>query len=342
MLSSFASKSQFCAASTLPVLCEFSGHLYSSSQAVAPECLTAVYGNCRTLVYYKELDYPTRYRSQTWQDCQARPPSCKHKSEHFERAGTVHMGKRCCSSWGIRQRWALKGLMESLGNVAFLCLCLLGFGFWTLSGTWLEEGGAADRRDWGSQRQNFSSSISGLGSTCWLSLLLVVCLLAGWRQCPTACDAALVLFALPLGFSFCSLLLFMPLVWLAAVLVAVIRFCSNQVVKPALGDTFCTPKVRPSKEEKRLHRRTQKHLRKLIRRAKQHESEKRAAIGSAACWIAVSLSVCAAIVRVMTTLLAAIVALGLVDIRLHIIATTENLGSSKQDDLFQIYCCTGL
>ena len=324
------------AASSLPVLCEFSGHMYSPSKAIAQDCLRAVYRNCPTLVYSKELDYITRYRSQTWKECQARLLSCKHKKPqistgHFERVGTVDMGKRCCSSWEIWQRRALKGLMESVCNVMFLCSLLLGFGSLTLSGTRHVEESAADRRYFASQPQNFSSSNPGLESTCWFSLLLVVFLLAGWRwrQCRTACDAALVLFVLPLGFSFCSLLLFMPLVWLAAFLVAVIRLCSNWFISIAPPERpKPTPKVWPSKEEKRLHRRTLKQLRKLLRRAKQHEAKKRAAIGSAACWIADCLSVCAVIVRVMIPILAAIVALGLVDILLHIIATTVNLGSS--------------
>jgi hypothetical protein len=239
------------------------------------------------------------------------------------------MGQRCCSSWDIWQRWALKGLMESVCNVMSLCCWLLGFGSWTLSGTWLVEESAADRRYLASQPQNFSSGNPGLESTCWLSLLLVVFLLAGWRQCRTACDAALVLCVIPLSFSFCSLLLFMPLVWLAAVLVAVIRFCSNWFISIAPPERpKPTPKVWPSKEEKRLHRRMQKQLRKLIRRAKQHVSQKRAAIGTAACWILDSLSVSAVIVRVMIPFLAAIVGLGLVDILLHIIATTVILGSS--------------
>jgi hypothetical protein len=219
--------------------------------------------------------------------------------------------------------------MESVCNVMSLCCWLLGFGAWSLSGTCLVEESAADRRYLASQPQNFSSGHPGLESTCWLSLLLVVFLLSGWRQCRTACDATLVLFVIPLSFSFCSLLLFMPLVWLAALLVAVIRFCSNWSISIAPPERpKPTPKVWPSKEEKRLHRRMQKQLRKLIRCAKQHVSKKRAAIGTAACWILDSLSVSAVIVRVMIPCLAAIVALGLVDILLHIIATTVILGSS--------------
>ena len=160
------------AASSWPVLCEFSGRMYSPSQAVARHCLRAVYRKCPTLVYSKELDYPARYRSQTWKECQARLLSCKHKKPqistgNFERVGSVDMGKRCCSSWEIWQRRAL-----------------------------------------------------------------------------------------------------------------------------------------------------------------HHAAEKRAAIGSAACWIADCLTVCAVIVRVMIPLLAAILVLGLVDILLHIIVTTVNLGSS--------------
>jgi hypothetical protein len=219
---------------------------------------------------------------------------------------------------------AWQGLMESVCNVMLLCCLLLGFGSWTLAGTWLVEMSAAGSKF-------AASSHPDLESTCWLWLLLVVFLLAGWRQCRTACDAALVLFVFPLGFSFCSLLLFMPMVWLAAVLVAVIRFFTNWFISIAPPERpKPTPKVWPSKEDKRLHRRMQKQFRKLIRRVKQLESQKRAAIGSAACWIADSLLVCAVIVRVIICLLAAIVALGLLDILLHIIATTVNLGSSKQ------------
>ncbi len=72
----------------------------------------------------------------------------------------------------------------------------------------------------------------------------------------------------------------------------------------------------------------QKQLRKLIRCAKQDVSKKRAAIGTAACWILDSVVVSAVIVRVMMPFVAAIVALGLVDILLHIIATAVILGSS--------------
>ena len=322
------------AASSWPVLCEFSGRMYSPSQAVARYCLRAVYRKCPTLVYSKELDYPARYRSQTWKECQARLLSCKHKKPqistgNFERVGSVDLGKRCCSSWEIWQRRALQGLMESVCNVMFLCSLLLGFGSWTLSGTRLVEQSAAERQYVASQPLIFSSSDSGLGSTCWFAVLLVVFLLAGWRQCRTACDAALGLFLLPLGFSLCSLLLFMPLLWLAAVLVAVIRFCSNWFISMAPPERpKPTPKVWPSKREKRLHRRALKQLRQLTRRAKHHAAEKRAAIGSAACWIADCLTVCAVIVRVMIPLLAAILVLGLVYIFLHIIVTTVNLGSS--------------
>ena len=216
--------------------------------------------------------------------------------------------------------------MASVCKLMSLCCWLLGFGARSLAGTCLV---AADRRFLASQPQNLSSGSPGHESTCWLWLLLVVCLFSGWRQCRSACDATLVLFVIPLSFSFCSLLLFMPLVRLAALLVADIRFCWNWCISIAPPDRpRPTPKVWPSKEEKRLHRRMQKQLRKLIRCAKQDVSKKRAAIGAAACWILDSVVVSAVIVSAMMPFVEAIMALGLVDILLHIIATAVILGSS--------------
>ena len=151
-------------------------------------------------------------------------------------------------------------------------------------------------------------------------------MLTGKRHGLSVGHAALVLFAFPLGISFCSLLLFLPLAGLMAALVAAIRLCLNLVETPALGEPFCASKVKPSKADKRLHRRMQKHIRKHIRRAKKHAWEQRAAISSAAFWMKDILTVCAVVVRMVMPLLAAIVALGLVDILLHVIATTVNLG----------------
>jgi hypothetical protein len=156
----------------------------------------------------------------------------------------------------------------------------------------------------------------------------------------------LVFFLVPLVFSFCSVpaglgwrlsllrihvlfFLFMPLLGLAAVPAAEIRFCANWSISVASPERpKLTPKSGPSKKDKRLHRRAFKQLRQLTHRAKHYSDEKRAAIGSATCWMADCLLVCAVIVRVMIPLLAAILFLGLVDILLHILVSTVKLGSS--------------
>ena len=139
----------------------------------------------------------------------------------------------------------------------------------------------------------------------------------------------LVFFLVPLAFSFCSVFLFMPLLGLAADLAAEIRFCANWSISVASPERpKLTSKSGPSKKDKRLHRRAFKQLRQLTHRAKHYSDEKRAAIGSATCWMADCLLVCAVIVRVMIPLLAAILFLGLVDILLHILVSTVKLGSS--------------
>ena len=61
-------------------------------------------------------------------------------------------------------------------------------------------------------------------------------MLTGKRHGLYVGHAALVLFAFPLGISFCSLLLFLPLAGLTAALVAAIRLCLNLVETPALGE----------------------------------------------------------------------------------------------------------
>ena len=321
---------QFTASLSRLDLSEFSGCMCSSSQAVARHSLRAVYSKCPTLVYSKELDYPARSRSHTWKDCQARLLSCKHKKPqtstgHLECVGTVDPGKRYWFQWDIRHRRALQGLMQTVCYVMCLSSLLFGFCSGLLPGTRLVEQSPENRQ----YVAGHYSSESGLGSLFWFAALLVAFSLAAWRQCRSACDAALVFFLFPLAFSFCSLFLFMPLLGLAAVLAAEIRFCANWSISVASPERpKPTPKSWPSKKDKRLHRRAFKQLRQLTHRAKHYSDEKRAAIGSATCWMADCLLVCAVIVRVMIPLLAAILFLGLVDILLHIIVSTVKLGSS--------------